>query len=171
MRILVLDTVDANLKGFNPHGRYIYQIIKSINPSADITCYKVTDDNGNCINNHLAEGLVYGLFGGFDIINISLGLPFMSEEVQDLINKISDKGVIVACASGNNVASYPALHDKAISVGATDKEGNKTAYTMDNYDILCLGEHEVNGKLLEGTSFACAYFVGLLSKGGGHNGS
>ena len=44
-----------------------------------------------------------------------------------------------------------------------DKDKASVYYTID-YDVLCLGDIEVDGKLYQGTSYSCARFVGLLSR-------
>ena len=78
--ILVLDTMDTDRVDNNGHGSIIYKIIRQVNPSAEIITYKVTDDFGSSLNNKLCEGLVYGLSKDVDIINISLGLDYMTPE-------------------------------------------------------------------------------------------
>ena len=161
--ILVLDTMDENGVDNNYHATIICKIIRQVNPSAEIITYKVTDDFGSSLNSKLCEGLVYALTKDVDIINISLGLDYMTPEVKDMIDLLVSRGTIICCASGNNRNVYPAMYDKCISVGACDSAGNKTDYTVD-YDVLCLGEIEVDGKLYQGTSYSCARFVGLLSR-------
>lgn len=154
-KVLVLDAP-------NKHSKVVCSIIKDY--GVEVELFAVCDKGGTCTNDRLAEGLVYGLFGCFDIINISLGLPSMSKEVSDLIDKLADKGVKVVCASGNNSRCYPSLHPKTISVGAINENGEVTSYTIANsYDVLELGSYEYKGKMYYGTSFACARYSGRLA--------
>ena len=157
MKILVLDSSGR-------HSSTVVKVIKMINPLADVTEYPIADQFGSTVNTKLAEGLAHALFGDYDIINISMGLKYPNTEVKSLIDRLVDKGVIICSASGNNIESYPASYDNVISVGACDSMGNKTEYTMNNYDVLALGEIEIDGRLYRGPSFSCAYFVGMLSK-------
>lgn len=149
----------------NEHGKIICKIIRELAPQDCIVeLFTVVDKGGHCTNDKLCEGLVYALFGGFDIVNISLGLDYMSETVDDIINKLCNKGVIVVCASGNNHSCFPAKHPRTISVGASDEYGNKTDYTVEgSYNVLRLGTYECNGKRYEGTSFSCARYVAELA--------
>ena len=157
MKVLVLDSSGR-------HSSIVVKIIKMVNPLADVTEYPIADKFGCTVNDKLAEGLVYALFGDYDIVNISMGLKYPNKEVKDTIDRLVDKGVIICSSSGNNIESYPANYDNVISVGACDSMGNKTEYTMNNYDVLALGEIVIDDKLYRGTSFSCAYFVGMLSK-------
>ena len=93
--ILVLDTMDTDGVDNNGHGSIICKIIRQVNPSAEIITYKVTDDFGSSLNSKLCEGLVYGLSKDVDIINISLGLDYMSPEVKDMIDLLVSRGVII----------------------------------------------------------------------------
>lgn len=163
MRILVLDSIDNERKG-NMHGRIVGKVIKQVNPNADITYYKVTDNGGYATSNMLCEGLMYAFVNHFDIINISLGLPFVSEEIKNVINMLCDYGTIICVASGNNWCSPLAELDNVISVGSCNSKGEVSEFTCDNYDVLSCGEVEVDGKIWCGSSFAVASYVGLLSK-------
>lgn len=154
-KVLILDAP-------NKHSKVVCSIIRDY--GVEVELFAVCDKGGTCTNGRLAEGLVYGLFGCFDIINISLGLPSMSKEVSDLIDKLVDKGIKIVCASGNNSRCYPSMHPKTISVGAIDENGEITSYTVEgSYDVLELGTYEYKGKLWSGTSFACARYSGKLA--------
>lgn len=157
MKVLVLDTP-------NIHGRVVCDIVRNLtNDDVEVELFAVCDKGGYCTNDKLCEGLVYGLFGGWDIINISLGLPYITYEVRDIIGKLLDKGVKIVCASGNNCVCYPSKLDGVISVGACDTDGKVTDYTVeDSYDVLELGYYEYKGKIYHGTSFACARHTAKL---------
>ena len=155
MKICILDG--------NEHGKIVKKIITELAPQDCIVeLITVLDKGGHCTNDMLCQGLVYALFNGADIVNISLGLDYMSAEVEDIINKLCDKGVKVCCASGNGRSCYPALHPRTISVGALDDNGNVADYTVGgSYDVLEYGRY---GDYI-GTSFACARYVAKLVGG------
>ena len=159
MKVVVLDSPRL-------HGKIVCSIIRELAPDAEIELIGVTDRGGHAVNNMLAEGLVHCLFSDdVDIINISLGLPCMSEEVSDIIDKLVDKGVKVVASSGNGYSTYPGLHDRVISVGALDSDGNIASYSAEA-DVYELGEYEYDGKKYFGTSFSCARHTGKLCGGG-----
>jgi len=67
-----------------------------------------------------------------DVINLSLGGGGYSQIEQNLFTTLSDRGILVAAASGNagsNRVEYPAAYDYVFSVGATDGQGNATSYS------------------------------------------
>ena len=160
MKICILDG--------NEHGKIVKKIITELAPQDCIVeLFTVLDKGGHCTNDMLCQGLVYCLFNDVDIVNISLGLDYMSAEVEDIINKLCDKGVKVVCASGNGKSCYPALHERTISVGALDDDGNVADYTVGgSYDVLEYGKYEYEGYIYEGTSFACARYTAKLVGGG-----
>ena len=164
MKVLVLDTP-------NIHGRVVCDIIRKLtNDDVEVELFAVCDKGGYCTNDKLCEGLVYGLFGGWDIINISLGLPYVTYEVRDIIGKLLDKDVKIVCASGNNCVCYPSKLDGVISVGACNEDGKVTDYTVEgSFDVLRLGSYEYKGKIYHGTSFSTARYTGELAKELGKN--
>ena len=156
MKICILDG--------NKHGRIIEKIIRELAPQDCIVeLFTVLDKGGYCTNDMLVEGLVYCLFNGADIVNISLGLDYMTDTMKDIIDKLVAKGVKVCCASGNGRSVYPALHPRTISVGALNQDGTIAEYTIEgSYDVLeyC---YEIDGKYLEGTSYSCAVYSAKIA--------
>ena len=66
------------------------------------------------------------------VINMSLGGPSPSQIDQDLFNRISDLGIVVVAAAGNEGStrpSYPAAYDSVFSVSAVDAQGRVTGYS------------------------------------------
>ena len=157
MNILILDG--------NSHGLLVKAIIEQYAPAtASIELKTVIDKGNHCTNNMLCEGLVYALFSDVDIVNISLGLPNITPEVSSTIDKLVDKGVKVVCASGNYASTYPAKHNRTISVGACDEQGNLRPYTIAGaYDVLECDGMIVKGKKQYGSSFSAAAYTGKLA--------
>lgn len=173
MKIAVLDSGGCKdvptinlVNGKNgEHGAIICKIIKELAPDdTEIVALKVVDDGGSTTNDMLCSGLVWCLFNGVDVINLSLGLDYMTDTMKDIIDKLVAKGVKVVCASGNGKSCYPALHPRTISVGAIDDNGELRPYTVGgSYDVLEKDGYEVDGEKYFGTSFSCSVYVGKLA--------
>ena len=147
------------------HGTVIAKIISAINPEANIYSAKVVDRGGSTVNDKLTQGLIYALTHDIHIINVSLGLPSYSDTIQDIINKLAKRGVIIVAAAGNNGSVYPALYNNVISVGATDDNGNIEPYSAPG-NVYTYGTVTINDINYTGTSYSTAIITGILSRGG-----
>lgn len=169
MKILILDTHGGegnlvpleNSRDRNGHGSLMLKIVQTVNPKANVSTIKIVDTGGFTTSDLLNSGLVYAWEHDFDIISISLGVNYLSPETMRWLDILADEGVIVCAASGNGFYSALARYPTVLAVGALDKDGNVADYTV-GWDVLAPGYFD--GKL--GTSIACAYYVGLLSRGG-----
>ena len=150
------------------HGTVIAKIISAINPDVNIYSAKVVDRGGSTVNDKLTQGLIYALTHDIDIINVSLGLPSYSDTIQQLINNLAKRGVIIVAAAGNKEETmYPALYNNVISVGATDDNGNIEPYSAPA-DVYTYGTVTIDNTTYTGTSCSTAIITGILSRGG-HN--
>ena len=148
------------------HGTVIAKIITTINPQANIYSAKITDRGGSTLNDKLAQALLYALTHNIDIINVSLGVPNYSDTIQDIINKLAKRGVIIIAAAGNKEETmYPALYNNVISVGATDDKGNIEPYSAPA-DVYTYGTVTINNINYTGTSYSTAIITGILSRKG-----
>ena len=148
------------------HGTVIAKIISAINPDVNIYSAKVVDRGGSTVNDKLTQGLIYALTHDIDIINVSLGLPSYSDTIQDIINKLAKRGVIIVAAAGNKEETmYPALYNNVISVGATDDNGNIEPYSAPA-DVYTYGTVTIDNTTYIGTSCSTAIITGILSRGG-----
>ena len=169
MKVLILDSLGSggNLvsledgKDKHGHGTIMEKVVLSVNPEADVTSVKIVDTCGSTTSDLLCSGLVYAWEHEFDIVSISLAPHYVSEEVRYWLDTLANEGVIVCVASGNWFYSTLAKHPSVIAVGALDEDGNVAEYTK-GWDVLAPGYFKEE----RGTSIACAYYVGLLSKGG-----
>ncbi|MEH6567834.1 MAG: S8 family peptidase [Halioglobus sp.] len=100
-----------------------------------------------------------------DIINMSLGGAGFSRSTQALINEVTQAGVIIVAAAGNeatNTPGYPASYDGVISVSAVDSQRRAAPYSNfgNRIDIAAPGGN--NGIDINGDG----YPDGVLSTGG-----
>jgi len=94
-------------------------------PKADLYAVKIFGCQGT--TNEVIDAIEWAVDNHMDVINMSLGAPFGSEDSPDAVaaENAAHDGVIVVAASGNNggnayVTSDPASGDDVISVAAND---------------------------------------------------
>jgi len=125
----------------------------------------------------VAEGLIYAVGQGADIVVLSLGSKNSSKTIEDAVNYALDHNVLVIAAAGNaNSADpfYPAALPGVLGVGASTKNDEK--WSLSNYgdqvDVMAPGDsiystfndfNNENGgyAVLSGTSMAAPHVAGL----------
>lgn len=100
-------------------------------PGVDLLPVKVSDTVDDITSEYLANGIVWSVDHGADVINISLGRDCTADwpecggadwALNDAIDYAASMNVVIVSASGNdssNYVSYPANHPAVIAVGAT----------------------------------------------------
>jgi major intracellular serine protease len=134
---------------------------------------KGLDNNGNGNTQSIVSAIKFAADAGVDFITMSLGSPNPSRYIEDAIKYAAKKGCIIFCAAGNSGPAvdimYPAKYDHTISIGAIDKNLNRTNFTCsgDSLDFLAPG-HEIIGcipnnkySIMSGTSMSNPFAVGL----------
>ncbi|MGM7681952.1 S8 family peptidase [Cytobacillus sp. Hm23] len=127
----------------------------------------------------IAEGILYAVENGADVINMSLGGYMSSPIMEEAIEKAIDAGIVVVAAAGNSATDeyhYPSAIDGVISVGATNSANELADFS--NYgpsvDIVAPGEGIYNSiydaakngssfAALDGTSMASPIVAGVAS--------
>lgn len=99
---------------------------------------KVLDDTGRGGFAEIADGLIFAVNNGADVINMSLGISarykiFNDPVLDPALDYAYANDVTVVCAAGNDGnrknVSYPASYLTTIAVGATDYENNLVRYS------------------------------------------
>jgi serine protease len=100
-------------------------------PGASILPVRVLGARGGSMTT-VADGIVYAVDEGADVINLSLGSGGATRLLYSAIEYAERNGVVVVGASGNAGAGrvdYPAAFDMVLAVGATDALGQVTRYS------------------------------------------
>jgi len=164
------------------HGTHIAGIIAAANDNnvgidgvasdCRLINVKVADDRGRCRLTALAEGIVWAVDNGAQVINISIEMQESSPMLREAIDYAWENGAIIIAAAGNGGSSlpvYPACYDNCISVTALKDNGELAplANYGDWVDAAAPG-FKVYSTLpgddygyKYGTSFATAYVSGL----------
>jgi minor extracellular serine protease Vpr len=112
------------------HGTLVAGIIaadgstKGVAPKAQLFAYRVASEGSYVSTNDMIRALDRAVDDHIDIVNISLGLDYTSEEIDRAVETLVRNGVVVVAAAGNNgeigkVIGSPASSQSAISVGAS----------------------------------------------------
>lgn len=201
VKVAVIDSgVDADHTGFNgkvtkqlwfragsplsqdDHGTHVAGTIHMMAPDAEIYDYRVFGDEGGfSVDEAIVTSIFEACFDGVDVINMSLGGRWPSNDIRGAVQYAHSKGVIVVCAAGNegddnpltNERSFPALWDEAICIAAVAKQSNlPVAYfsnTNPQVDYSGIGvdvtSFKPNGgfQTMSGTSMACPHACGLIA--------
>ena len=148
--------------------------IDGVAPDVLIMNVKVTDDRGRCDAAAIADGILWAVDSGADIVNISLRLDEPSQELEEAVAYAWIHGALIVAAAGNEGGSapqYPAYYSESIAVTATKEDGSRAplANYGDWVDVAAPG-YQVYSTLPDneyglktGTSQATAHVTGLAA--------
>lgn len=92
-------------------------------PGCTVMAVKVFSDGSGSTSDFLvAQGIVWAVDHGADVVNLSLGGPGSSAVSQSAVDYAWNHGVVVVAAAGNggnSTPSYPAAYPNSIAVSAT----------------------------------------------------
>ncbi|MEK5232373.1 S8 family serine peptidase [Lysinibacillus sp. FSL K6-0232] len=145
----------ANTTYPGDHGTHVAGIIAAaqnndvgghgINPKAKLLPIDVFNGKDGANDFIIAQGILYAIEQGADIINMSLGGYGESPLMQEAVQKAIDSGITIIAAAGNESTddySFPASFEGVISVGSTNEHNKLSSYS--NYgpsvDIVAPGE-------------------------------
>ena len=153
---------------------------RGVAPKATLVVGKVIETNGSPW--YGVQALQY-LIQAIDQNNLKLDVVVLSSGSADqipgldeAIQALDQKGVIVVCAASNEGARdkaaiwYPARYRDTICIGSHDRHGNRSSFSPvgEDMDFLALGEDIIGPNLVDsltqayGTSFAAPAIGGLI---------
>ena len=163
------------------HPQIIIMPVKVLNNQVTDFVYK----KKVLITDIIANGILYAIEKGADVINLSIGWPQIVEtpKIKKALGLALQKEIPVIAAAGNNnkeVPTFPCTNLGVICVGAVDNQGKLTEFS--NYggkiDILAPGEFIVStypskvesrklrisgNEAKKGTSQAAPYITGIVA--------
>jgi subtilisin family serine protease len=116
-------------------------------PNAKIMPIRVLTAQGTGVSSDVAEGIIWAVDHGADVVNLSLG-GGPSAGMQLAIQYARDREVVTFAAGGNNyeagnLPTYPAAYPEAVAVAAVNESFNRAAFsnTGSYIDVSAPGEY------------------------------
>ena len=156
------------------HGTAITSIIHKIAPDAEIVCVKIFFESLTCSENIFIEALRWCINQQVNLINISLGIVTNNPhpDMFTLCRKAYERNIYIvsACFHQLNVNCYPAFFPEvfAVTSGNVIKSLDYGYIPNSSIEFVAKGSMQRvadlnNGfKIVEGTSYACAHFTGIV---------
>ena len=180
----VKDFTGDGVEDINGHGTHCAGIIGArlndvgfvgVAPKTELLIAKVLGNDGSGAFSWIADGVLWAVEQGADIISMSLGGPISSHRLYQAIHVALAKGVMVLCAAGNegslfqNSIGYPGRYGGVITVASHDENGNRSGFSSrgGEIDVMAPGSNiwstYVDGGYAElsGTSMATPFVAGL----------
>ncbi|MDP3955038.1 MAG: S8 family peptidase, partial [bacterium] len=154
---------------------------------ASLMSVKVLDDTGSGYYSWVANGINWAADNGAKVINLSLGGSSSSTTLQNAVNYAWSKGVVLACAAGNNGNTsrvYPGYYVNCMATAATNSNDQKASWSSYGswVDVAAPGDNIfstmpnhsnaigiLNYGYLSGTSMATPHVAGLAGLLFGYN--
>jgi len=168
----------------NGHGSHVCGTIAAVNngigmvgvaPKAKILALKALDKNGGGSLSNVAKAIRFAAKEKVDISTMSLGSRGSSGAVKKAVELANNEGCLVFCAAGNSGPKvdilYPAKYNNTISIGAIDRNLNRTNFTCSgpSLDFLAPG-HDIMSilpynryALMSGTSMSNPFASGVAA--------
>jgi len=177
-------TDSPTLDDLHGHGTHIAGIIAAssnngvgivgVAPQCRLMNVKVADDKGRCQTPDLAEGIIWAVDHGANVINISIEIGESSPELAQAVSYAWNHGAVIIAAAGNHGSQptvYPACYENCIAVAAITEDNSLAP--LSNYgdwvDVVAPGFNicstlpDNSYGYKSGTSFATAYVSGLAA--------
>ena len=148
--------------------------ITGIAYNAKLIDVKVVDDKGNIKTENIISGIDFAVKNGANVINMSFSSGKYSKELEQLIEKHSNTGVLFVAAAGNDgekAVAYPAGYSNVVAVSSLDRKTKERAIYanygghIDEYitDGIWTYDGEKHSREY-GTSEACAVVSGYIKE-------
>jgi minor extracellular serine protease Vpr len=159
------------------HGTLVAGIIaadgetKGVAPKAQLYAYRVASEGSYVSTHDMVRALDRAVDDKIDVVNISLGLDYVTEEIDRAVENLVAKGIVVVAAAGNNGElgkgiGSPASAQNAITVGASlNNVTSSLAATLNidkdptRYEVVPMMDSEITGENAVGGRLIYANFA------------
>jgi hypothetical protein len=157
------------------HGTMVAGLIHLVAPSAKIMPLKAFNADGTSNEADIIRAIYYAADNGATVINMSFGLPNISDALMKAINYATRKGVVCVASVGNDGQTtllYPAAFGNVIGVASVDAQNQTSVFSNRGPDLVVVaapgeslvttypGDHYAS---VSGTSFSAALVSGAAN--------
>lgn len=153
--------------------------VSGIAANVDLYVARILDANNEAPVERVIRAINWAMEKKVNILHMSFGTKEYSEELEAVIEKAYNQGILIIAAAGNDgtaaedesTVEYPAAFDDVIAVGATNTENKKTSTSSSGaeLDVVAPGDQILamgafNGVVVEeGTSVSAAQVTGVAA--------
>ncbi len=145
------------------HGTQVASVISAIAPDSKIMGIRTHNAGGESDCIAIANGIIYAVLNGANVINLSSGETEDSPLIHTAIKFAAEMGVVVVCSAGNNgntLPHFPSDYSEVISVGGINENEERIFNYGDFIDItapavnIYVGSKNNTYRKNSGTSFS-----------------
>ncbi|MEK5330795.1 S8 family peptidase [Lysinibacillus sp. FSL W8-0992] len=132
------------------------------------------NENGKGEVEYFVDAVEWAITKEIDVLNLSIGFQSYHSEIERVVKKALDSGMIIISSAGNNLgfnSDFPARFKDVISVSAVTKENMQLATSSTGkVDFVAQGQNikvaDLDGtyKIQSGSSLATAYITSFVMK-------
>ena len=164
--------LDGDPNDEHGHGTQVASVISAIAPDAKIMAVRIHNASGQSDCIAIANGIIYAVLNGANIINLSSGEEDTSPLIFTAIKFAVEMGVVVVCSAGNDgntLPHYPSDYSEVISVGGINENEMHIFNYGDFIDItapatnIYVGDRNNSYRTNSGTSFSTPIVSGICA--------
>lgn len=104
-------------------------------PGVRLLSVRALDGNGSGWDGDIANGIVWAVDHGAQVINLSLGSSAPLVATGTAVRYAAAQGVVVVAAAGNTgvggATNWPAAYDEVVAVASADRDGSVSQFSTD----------------------------------------
>jgi hypothetical protein len=175
--IAILDSDTASALAGTPipndfgHGTMVAGLIHLVAPTAKIMPLKAFNADGSAASSDIIRAIYFAVDNGAKVINMSFGLPEISDALMRAVNYAARKGVICIASVGNDGQDellYPAAFGNVIGVASVSQQSQQSSFSNFGFDVSIAAPGEAlvttypgnHYAVVWGTSFSSAIAAG-----------
>jgi subtilisin family serine protease len=131
----------ASLPSDFGHGTMVAGLIHLVAPTAKIMPLKAFNADGSADTADIIRAIYFAADNGARVINMSFGLPLISDALMKAVNYATRKGVICVASVGNDgqaTLMYPAAFGNVIGVASVDQQNKQSTFSNFGPDLVTI---------------------------------